>query len=183
MTIAITVSGNGLVVEGTAQVPGESRLVSDIAPSPVGVNHSGFLVVPVVGVVLGSEVLQLPVVAVDFDTGLVEFHVLVDVSSVSTTTLHFESDSAPNIDLSVTSLGSDPVRGVLAADETLHDGPSGWKYSAMMSTSPAQAPLAPVTWREDQMWAPSSPLQWRVMWKGYFSVGFSLWPPLIQPSP
>ena len=63
--------------------------------------------------------------AVDFDTRLVELHVLVDVSSVSATTLHFESDGAPNIDLGVTFLGGDPVRGVLAADETLHDGALG----------------------------------------------------------
>ena len=60
--------------------------------------------------------------AVNFDAGLIELHILVDVGGVSATTLHHESDGAPDIDLGVASLGSDPVRRVLAADQTLHDG-------------------------------------------------------------
>merc|ERR1719334_906898 len=122
VTVAITISSDGLVVEGTAHVPGESRLVGDIAPGPVGINNSSLLVVPVGGVVLSSEVLQLPVVAVDCDTGLVKLHVLMNVGGVRATTLDFKGDGAPDIDLFVTSLGGDPVRGVLAVDEALHDG-------------------------------------------------------------
>merc|ERR1712198_385871 len=104
VTVAITISGDGLVVDGTAQVPGESCLVGDIAPGPVRINNSSLLVVPVVGVVLSSEVLQLPVVAVDCDAGLVKLHVLVNVSGVRATTLHFKGDGAPDINFFVTSL-------------------------------------------------------------------------------
>ena len=63
--------------------------------------------------------------AVDGDAGLVELHVLVDVSGVGATTLDHEGDGAPDIDLLVASLGGDPVRGVLAADQTLADGALG----------------------------------------------------------
>ena len=63
--------------------------------------------------------------AVDCDAGLVKLHVLVNVGGVGTTTLDFEGDGAPDIHLFVTSLGGDPVRGVLAADEALHDGAFG----------------------------------------------------------
>merc|ERR1711955_119365 len=72
VTVAITIGGNGLVVDGTAQVPGESPLVGDGAPGPVGVNDGSLLVVPVVGVVLGGQVLELPVMAVDLDAGFPE---------------------------------------------------------------------------------------------------------------
>merc|ERR1712198_153952 len=125
VAVAVAISGDGLVVDGTAQVPGESRLLGDIAKGPVWINNSSLLVVPVVGVVLSFEVLQLPVVAVDFDAGLVKLHVLVNVSGVRATTLHFKGDGAPHIDFFVTSLGGDPVRGVLAPDEALHDGAFG----------------------------------------------------------
>merc|ERR1712131_213737 len=40
MTIAITISEDGLVVEGTAQVPGESRLLGDVTKGPVRINNS-----------------------------------------------------------------------------------------------------------------------------------------------
>merc|ERR1712002_987477 len=70
VTIAITVGGDGLVVDGAADVPGESRLFSNFAPGPVGVDNGSLLVVPVVGVVFSLEVLKLPVVAVDGDAGL-----------------------------------------------------------------------------------------------------------------
>merc|ERR1712198_783782 len=127
VTVAITISGDGQVVEGTAQVPGESRLLGNFAEGPVRINNSNLLVVPVVGIVLSFEVLQQPVVAVDFDAGLVKLHVLVNVGGVLATTLHFKGDGAPDIDLFVTSLGGDPVRGVLAPDEALHDGAFGLK--------------------------------------------------------
>jgi len=125
VTVAITIGGDGLVVEGAAQMPGESLLVGDIAPGPVGINNGGFLVVPVVGVVLSSQVLELPKVAVDGDAGLPELHVLVDVSGVGSTALDLEGNDAPDIDLLVASLGGHPVGGVLAADETLADGALG----------------------------------------------------------
>ena len=35
------------------------RLLSNLAPGPIGVNDGSLLVVPVVGVVLGLKVLQL----------------------------------------------------------------------------------------------------------------------------
>ena len=60
--------------------------------------------------------------AVDGDAGLVELHVLMDMSSVRATALHHEGDNTPDINLFVTSLGGNPVRGVLAADQALHDG-------------------------------------------------------------
>merc|ERR1719419_1769796 len=125
VTIAITVGGDGLVVDGAAQVPGESRLVGDIAPSPVRINDGGLLVVPVVGVVFGLEVLKLPVVAVNGDAGLPELHVLVDVSGVGAAAFDLEGDDTPDIDLLVGSLGGHPVGGVLAADQTLVDGSFG----------------------------------------------------------
>merc|ERR1719259_135396 len=125
VTVAITVGGDGLVVDGAADVPGESPLVSDIAPGPVGVNDGGLLVVPVVGVVFSLEVLKLPVVAVDGDAGLPELHVLVDVGGVSATAFDLEGDDAPDVDLLVGSLGGDPVGGVLTADQTLADGSFG----------------------------------------------------------
>merc|ERR1712002_475566 len=90
VTIAITVGGDGLVVDGAADVPGESPLVSDIAPGPVGVNDGSLLVVPVVGVVFSLEVLKLPVVAVDGDAGLPELHVLMDVGGVGAAAFDLE---------------------------------------------------------------------------------------------
>merc|ERR1719334_1366165 len=105
--------------------PGAMSPTRQLSPGPVRINNSSLLVVPVVGVVLSSEVLQLPVVAVDCDAGLVKLHVLVNVGGVRATTLHFKGDGAPDIDFFVTSLGGDPVRGVLAADEALHDGAFG----------------------------------------------------------
>merc|ERR1712198_5074 len=125
VAMTVTISRDGLVVDGTTQVPGESRLLSDIAKSPVRINNSSLLVVPVVVVILSFEVLQLPVVAVDLDAGLVKLHVLMNIGGVRATTLHFKGDGAPDIDFFVTSLGGDPVRGVLAADEALHDGAFG----------------------------------------------------------
>merc|ERR1719374_302520 len=88
MTVAITISGDGLVVEGTAQVPGESRLLGDVTEGPVRINNSSLNMVPVVGIVLSFEVLQHPVVAVDFDAGLIKLHVLVNVGGVRATTLY-----------------------------------------------------------------------------------------------
>merc|ERR1712002_770141 len=82
VTVAITVGGDGLVVDGATDVPGESRFFSNFAPGPVGVDNGSLLVVPVVGIVLGLEVLKLPEMAVDGDAGLPELHVLVDVSGV-----------------------------------------------------------------------------------------------------
>merc|ERR1712002_662127 len=122
VTVAITVGGDGLVVDGAADVPGESRLFSNFAPGPVGVDNGSLLVVPVVGVVLGLQVLKLPEVAVDGDAGLVELHVLVDIGSVGATALDHQGDGAPDIDLLVASLGGHPVGGVLAPDQTLADG-------------------------------------------------------------
>merc|ERR1712133_183738 len=111
VSVAITVGGNGLVVDGTAQVPGESPLVGDGAPGPVGVNDGGLLVGPVV--------------AVDLDAGFPELHVLVDMSGVGASAFNHEGDNAPDIDLFVASLGGHPVGGVLTADQTLADGTLG----------------------------------------------------------
>ena len=47
------------------------------------------------------------------------------LKSILSTTLHFKGDGAPDINFFVTSLGGDPVRGVLAPDEALHDGALG----------------------------------------------------------
>ena len=63
--------------------------------------------------------------AVNGDAGLVELHVLVDVSGVSATALDLEGNGTPDIDLFVASLGGDPVRRVLTADQTLADGAFG----------------------------------------------------------
>merc|ERR1712228_625187 len=103
------------------QVPGEGHLLFGWAPVPVGIDDGLFLVIPVSGVVLSLEVLELPEVAVNHDAWLPELHVLVDVSGVSSTTFHLEGDDSMNVDLSVASLGGDPMRRVLATDQSLKD--------------------------------------------------------------
>jgi len=120
-TVAVTVGLDAFVVERTEQVPGESHLVLGWAPVPVGINDGLFLVIPMSGVVLGLEVLELPEVAVDFDAWLPELDVLVDVGGVSAATFQFEGDQSVDIDLSIASLGGDPVRWVLAADQSFQD--------------------------------------------------------------
>merc|ERR1719187_1533455 len=67
------------------------------------------LVVPVGWEVLGLKVVDLPEVTVDSHTWLPELDVLVDVGSVSSTAFDFQGDDAMDINLSVASLGGNPM--------------------------------------------------------------------------
>jgi len=124
-TVTITVGLDAFVVKGAKQVPLESHFLFGWAPVPVGINDGSLLMIPVIGIVLRRKVLKLPEVAVNHDAWLPELDVLVDVSGVSSTTFHLEGDDSVDIDLSVASLGGDPMRRVLANDLTLHDGAFG----------------------------------------------------------
>merc|ERR1719369_2308502 len=104
VSVTVTVGLNRFVVEGAKQVPGESHLLFGWAPVPAGINNGLFLVVPVSGVVLSLEVLELPEVAVNHDAGFPELDVLVDVSGVSATAFHFKGDDSVDVDLSIASL-------------------------------------------------------------------------------
>merc|ERR1719370_620362 len=89
---------------------------------PVRVTNCLFLVIPVGRIVLSLKILLLPIVAIDGNTWLPEFHVLMDMSSVSATTFHLHCDNTMDINLPVTSLGGNPVRWVLATDVSTKDG-------------------------------------------------------------
>jgi len=120
-TVTITVGLDAFVVKGAKQVPLESHFLFGWTPVPVGINDGSLLMIPVIGIVLRRKVLKLPEVAVNHDAWLPELHVLVDVSGVSSTTFHLEGDDSMNVDLSVASLGGDPMRRVLATDQSLKD--------------------------------------------------------------
>ena len=60
--------------------------------------------------------MYLPEVTVDLDTWLPELEVLMDMSSISSTSLNLKSDNSMDINLSVASLRSDPVGWVLSAN-------------------------------------------------------------------
>merc|ERR1712142_296028 len=103
LAVSRTVGLDGFVAEVTEQMPGEGHFLFGWSVVPVGVNDGHFLVVPVVGVVLSGEVVNLPEVAVDGDAWFPELHVLVDVGGVGGTTVDLEGDDAVDIDLSVAS--------------------------------------------------------------------------------
>jgi len=124
-TEAVTVGFDGFVAEGTEQMPGEVDLLFAGSPVPVGIEDGFFFVVPVIGIVLSLKILQLPEVAVKQDAWRPELEVLVDVGGVSATTFHLKSDDTVDIDLSVASLRCHPVRRVLTANQSLHDGSFG----------------------------------------------------------
>jgi len=124
-TVTVTVGRDGFVVEGAEQVPVESHFLFGRPIVPVGIDDGSFLVIPVIGIILGGEVFELPEVTVDGDAGFPELDVLVDVGGVSAAAFHLEGDDSVDIDLSVASLGGDPMRRVLAIDLTLHDGAFG----------------------------------------------------------
>ena len=68
--------------------------------------------------------------AIDGDAWFPELYVFVDVGGVIGTTLDFESDQSVDINLSVTSLGGNPMRWVLADDFSLQDGAFGLEVLA-----------------------------------------------------
>merc|ERR1712142_334157 len=86
----VTVGLDGFVAEVTEQMPGEGHLLFGGSVVPVGVNDGHLLVVPMVGIILSGEVVNLPKVAVDGDAWFPELHVLVDVGGVGGTTVDLE---------------------------------------------------------------------------------------------
>merc|ERR1719244_2387101 len=123
---AITSGINAFVAKGSKQAPGECLpLLRVNSKVPVDITDSLLLVVPVGRIVLSLKILQLPVVAIDHDAGLPELDVLMDMSGVGATTFNLHGDNTMDIDLSVTSLGGNPVRWVLATDVPSKDGPFG----------------------------------------------------------
>merc|ERR1712142_355833 len=108
--ITVTVGIDAFVADGSEQMPGKGHLLSSgSTPVPVGVADGLLLVVPVGGIVLSLKVVDLPEVTVDSHTWLPELDVLVDVGGVSSTAFDFQGDDAMDINLSVASLGGNPV--------------------------------------------------------------------------
>jgi len=115
-TVTVTVGFDAFVVERTEQVPGESHFILAWAPVPVGIDDGLFFVIPMGGMVFSLEVFEFPKVAGDFNAGLPELEIFVDVSGVSAATFQFEGDQSVDVNLSIASLRGDPMRRVLAAD-------------------------------------------------------------------
>merc|ERR1719315_682966 len=149
--ITVTVGIDAFVADGSEQMPGKGHLLSSgCTPVPVGVADGLLLVVPVGGIVLSLKVVDVPPPST--------FKVTMPWTSTSLSLL----------------LVATQWEGHCPRMYPPRMGPPGTKCSATQAMSPAQAPSAPVTVWEDQMCDPSSPYQCLVIWKGYFSVGFSL---------
>jgi len=121
----VSIGFNGLVVQGTEQMPVEVHSVLVLPEVPVAINDCRLFVPPVSWEILTLQNTEFPVVASDLDARFPELDVLVDVSSVSSTAIDLEGHQSVNVDLPVASGRREPVRGPLTNDLSLADRAGG----------------------------------------------------------
>jgi len=118
---AVAVRLDGLVVEGSEQMPGEVDSILVESEIPVSIDDGRFLVPPMGGEIFSLHDSKFPIMTSYLNAGLPEFDVLVNMSGVRAAAFQFESDDSMDVDLSVAPGGGDPMRRVLAAHFALHD--------------------------------------------------------------